>query len=106
MSLFQNKSDYFLKGEDQLDVFHLGAHGCDVMFSRYEAGTYVNAASNAAHSKCLVVQGQLSLSLNGETRHFQTGDWFEIPKHCEHDLTYNTECSIIEFWFDPAAASV
>ena len=101
MSLFQNKSDYFLKGEDQLDIFHLGPHGCDVMFSRYEAGTEVNATTNATHSKCLVVQGKLTVSLQGHTHHYSTGDWYEIPSHTEHDIRYQSDCSIIEFWFDP-----
>ena len=101
MSLFQNKSDYFLKGEDQLDVFHLGPHGCDVMFSRYEAGTEVNSATNSAHSKCLVVQGQLIVTIQNQSHHFGTGDWFEIPGHTEHNVLYQSDCSIIEFWFDP-----
>lgn len=101
MSLFQNKSDYFLKGEDQLDVFHLGPHGCDVMFSRYEADTAVNTAINAVNCKCLVVQGTLSLTIDQHRTHYQTGDWFEIPRHTEYDLHYNSDRSIIEFWFDP-----
>lgn len=101
MSLFQNKSDYFLKGEDQLDVFHLGAHGCDVLFTRYEADTAITAATNATHCKCLIVQGSVSLCLNQETRRFKTGDWFEIPRHTDYSMLYEGDCSIIEFWFDP-----
>ncbi len=101
MSLFQNKSDYFLKGEDQIDVFHLGPHGCDVMFSRYEAGTEVKATANASHSRCLIVQGELTVSCQDISQHYCTGDWFEVPCHIEHDILYQTDCSIIEFWFDP-----
>ena len=100
MSLFQNKSDYFLKGDDQLDVFHLGAHGCDVMFSRYEAGTEVNAATNPNHSKCLVIQGRLKVRFHDQDCYYTTGDWFEIPSHTEYDISYESDCSIIEFWFD------
>ncbi|RLT93252.1 hypothetical protein [Ketobacter sp.] len=103
MSLFQNKSDYFLKGEDQLDVFHLGPHGCDVMFSRYEAGTEVHSATNSTLSKCLVVQGRLTVTQQGLTRHYGTGDWYEVPAMTEHDIHYLSDCSIIEFWFDPPA---
>jgi len=102
MSLFQNKSDYFLKGEDQLDVFHLGTHGCDVMFSRYEAGTDVYAATNPNHSKCLVVQGRIKVTIHDRDCYYNTGDWFEIPRHTEYDIHYETGCSIIEFWFDTA----
>lgn len=101
MSLFQNKSDYFLKGEDQLDVFHLGPHGCDVMFSRYESGTSIASAINTTNCKCLVVQGTLSLTINNNVTRINTGDWFEIHHHTEHDLQYESDCSIIEFWFDP-----
>lgn len=101
MSLFQSKSDYFLKGEDQLDVFHLGAHGCDVMFSRYEAGLTIDSATNSTHCKCLIVQGTLCIEMDQNRRNYQTGDWFEIPGHTEYSVLYESDCSIIEFWFDP-----
>jgi quercetin dioxygenase-like cupin family protein len=47
-----------------------------------------------------VVQGTLTLALNGSTARINTGDWFEIPALAEHDIHYETDCSIIEFWFD------
>lgn len=100
MSLFQSKSDYFLKGDDQLDVFHLRPHGCDVMFSHYEADTRLSSANNPNQCKCLVVQGSVSIRLNKTSRDYITGEWFEIPSNVEHDIYYNTDCSIIEFWFD------
>ncbi|MGB3623508.1 hypothetical protein FT643_21040 [Ketobacter sp. MCCC 1A13808] len=100
MSLFQDKSDYFLKGDDQLDVFHLRPHGCDVMFSHYEADTQNLSVSNSTQCKCLVIQGSVSLNLNQNQQDFTTGEWFEIPANTLHDVHYLTDCSIIEFWFE------
>lgn len=99
MSLFQNKSDYFLKGDDHLDVFHLRPHGCDVMFSHYEANTTAQDACNSTHCKCLLIQGKLALELDGKVKEVQTGEWFEIPAQAEHQINYLSDCSVIEFWF-------
>ena len=99
MSFFQDKAEYLLKGDDQLDVFHLGAHGCDVMFSHYEKGKRTEGIINRLSSRYLIIQGSLLLTVDGNSQELATGDWFEIQKQTEHDLTYLTDCSLIEFWF-------
>lgn len=99
MSLFQSKLDYFLKGEDQLDVFHLGAHGCDVMFSSYDGGTHFESTTNTNQFRGRVISGRLILTLGGKKHRYRAGDWFEIPAKTQHSLQYVVDCTIIEFWF-------
>jgi hypothetical protein len=99
MSLFQSKLDYFLKGEDQLDVFHLGAHGCDVMFSSYDKDTSFLCTTNTNQFKGRLISGKLVLTLGNEKHRYQSGDWFEIPAKTQFSLQYITDCDIIEFWF-------
>ncbi|MEN8669782.1 MAG: hypothetical protein ABF318_11705, partial [Ketobacter sp.] len=65
-----------------------------------EAGTEVNAATNPNHSKCLVIQGRLKVRFHDQDCYYTTGDWFEIPSHTEYEISYESDCSIIEFWFD------
>jgi len=102
MSLFQSRFSSYTKGDDSLDVVHLGAHGCDVMFSSYDAGTCIQSSSNAGKFRGRIINGKLTLTIGQQVTHHQSGSWFEIPARVQHSLHYNSNCDIIEFWFAAA----
>ncbi len=100
MSFFQDKQAYSLKGDDSLDVIHLGKHGCDVVFCHYEKDSHLWGISNKRHSRNLIIKGVLELTLAGETQRYSTGEWFEVAANTIHDIDYIADCSMIEFWFE------
>lgn len=105
MSLFNDRSSHLNSGSPEKDIFRLSPHGCDVMFTRYEQSTRTGAKTNKRRTKQLLVSGSLCLYTGTESYHYKTGDWFEIEEQLEHHIHYKSDCSLIEFWFDPAANS-
>jgi hypothetical protein len=104
MSLFQNRSEFCAPGLHDPDVVHLGSHGCDVLFSRYSRDSDSGPRMNTIATKNLITQGGLVLTLAGVPRFFAAGDWFEIPARTEYSIYFRSDCSMIEFCFDPVAA--
>ena len=100
MSLFQPKESFFSGNAPEDEVFRLGPHGCEVMFTSYDKGTIVGPSINTLRTKHIIISGVVAVEKDGETRTYRTGDFFEIPKQIEHTLHYHQDCSIIEFWFD------
>ena len=100
MSLFQPKESFHSGQSPDDEVFRLGSHGCEVMFTSYEKHTEVGPSINTHRTKHLIISGAVEVNLDGDVNHYQTGEWFEIPQHKEHKITYQQDCTIIEFWFD------
>lgn len=100
MSMFQPKEAFFSGNAPHDEVFRLGAHGCEVMFTSYEKNTVVGPSINRNGTKHRIIRGRLDVTLNGHTQQYSTGDSFEIPAHQEHVIRYHQDCAIIEFWFD------
>jgi len=100
MSLFQPKESFHSGNALEDEVFRLGTHGCEVMFTSYARGTVVGPSINTHRTKHLIISGSVEVNLEGSLSRHQTGEWFEIPQHQEHKITYLKDCSIIEFWFD------
>lgn len=100
MSLFQPKESFHNGNAPEDEVFRLGTHGCEVMFTSYSKGTEVGPSINTLRTKHLIISGSVKVNASDCITHYQTGEWFEIPQHQEHTVTYLTDCSVIEFWFD------
>ena len=101
MSFFQNRSDFGAPDDHDPDVVHLSSHGCDVRFSHYDGGTQGGPCANSLPSRSLIIQGKLTLAVGGHNRILSTGEWFEIPPRTEYSIHFHTDCSLIEFSFDP-----
>lgn len=100
MGLFEDRSSHLNDNSMDQDVFRLAPHGCDVVFTRYNAGTFNALVSNKRRTKQLVVSGRVLLETENEQRCHATGDWFEIEEHSDHSIHYTENSSLIEFWFD------
>ncbi len=100
MSLFQPKESFFSGNAPKDEVFRLGPHGCEVMFTSYDKGTIVGPSINTNRTKHIIISGLVEVNLEGNTRTYRTGDSFEIPSQKEHTVRYQQDCSVIEFWFD------
>jgi len=96
MSLFQQRS------EEALDVFHLSAHGCDVVFSQYDAGDHEGPRQNARPCRNLIVRGQVRVRLQNQETTYHSDEWFEVPGGISHHIDFLDDCDIIEFWFSAA----
>ena len=105
MSLFENRSDFGAPEDHPPDVVHLGSHGCDALFSRYSGGTHTGPSANSAATRTLIIQGKLVLDMEGRSRIFNSGDWFEIPPRTEYSIHFCNDCSLIEFSFEPASTA-
>lgn len=100
MSLFQPKESFHNGNAPEDEVFRLGSHGCEVMFTSYSKATEIGPSINTHRTKHLIISGSIKVDMYCTSAHYRTGDWFEIPQHAEHKITYTTDCSVIEFWFD------
>ena len=100
MSLFQPKESFHNGSSPEDEVFRLGPHGCEVMFTSYQKDSVVGPSINTHRTKHVIISGSVAVSLDNKVCKYETGDWFEIPEQQEHQITYLSDCSIIEFWFD------
>jgi len=48
----------------------------------------------------IMVDGEMHLTIGGETRHIKTGDSYFIPSGVEHAATFVTRCRVIDFFED------
>ena len=73
------------------------AEGFDEVIERHwEPDTVLDTHTHPFSAKALVVQGQLWLTVNGQTQALQRGDWFEVPQGVPHDERYGNEGAT--FW--------
>lgn len=62
-----------------------------VLERRWEPGTVVADHTHPFAVKARMVQGELWLSLDGQTRHLRPGDWFELARDVPHAERYGPE---------------
>ncbi len=48
----------------------------------------------------IMVNGEMKLTIGGETRHVKTGDSYFIPAGVQHSATFLTRCRLIDFFED------
>jgi quercetin dioxygenase-like cupin family protein len=101
MSLFQ-PIEISHKDASSADIFHLGPHNCNVMFTSYEKGTVTGKLVNLTDAKNRLISGSIRLTINDKTQHIHAGEWFRIPSNTEHAVHYLSDCTVIEFWLDQA----
>ena len=99
MSLFQ-PIEILHKNTNAADIFHLGPHNCNVMFTSYEKGTNTGKLINLKDTKNRLISGAIRLTINDKTQHIHADEWFRIPSNTEHTLHYLSDCTVIEFLFD------
>lgn len=81
------------------DAYKLSAEECDVLFASYPAGTVIEPHSHETENVGVITQGELILTMDGETQRFPAGNWYHIPAHKEHAARFEVETCEIEFWF-------
>lgn len=57
------------------------------------------------HKHCaqwgIVVEGEMSLTIGGETRECRKGDWYYIPEGVVHSATFRTRVNVIDIFDAP-----
>ncbi len=86
------------------DAFRLAADGCDVLFASYPGGTTLDAHDHPSHNVGIVTKGRLELIVSGESRFYDTGDWYDLPAGTSHAAAFAEDSAIIELWFQPEGA--
>lgn len=86
--------------EGAFDAFRLEARGAQVLFASYPAGTRIAPHAHETHNCGAILSGQLVLEMNGKSRRYGPGDWYEIPAGTVHAATFDVATAEIEFWFE------
>ena len=87
------------KYQGRFEAFKLAAQGCDVLFASYPAGSSIEAHTHDTDNVGMITQGELILTMNGQTEHFIVGEWYHVPAGVEHAARFAEETAEIEFWF-------
>ena len=73
------------------------ARGFDEVLERpWAANTQVTSHSHPFDVSALMVQGELWLTVNDQTRHLQAGDTFELSRDVPHQERYGADGAL--FW--------
>ena len=68
------------------------ARGCSEVLSRsWQPNQVVEDHSHPFHARALVVEGEMWLTVAGETRHLRVGDRFELAAGTPHSEKYGPE---------------
>lgn len=85
--------------DGRFDAYKLAAEGADVLFASYPAGTHIPAHCHDTDNYGVIIRGELSLTIGGQTRRYAAGDWYHVPAHAPHSASFAEETDEIEFWF-------
>ncbi|MBW2263547.1 MAG: cupin domain-containing protein [Deltaproteobacteria bacterium] len=53
----------------------------------------------------VMLDGEMSLTISGETRRYKKGDSYSIPAGAEHGAVFHTRVRVIDFFDEPARYS-
>jgi quercetin dioxygenase-like cupin family protein len=53
----------------------------------------------------IVIEGEMSLTIDGETRRYTSGDAYCIPAGAEHGAVFHSRVRVIDFFDEPARYS-
>jgi mannose-6-phosphate isomerase-like protein (cupin superfamily) len=68
------------------------AQGFDEVLERqWQPRTVLDTHTHAFGAKALVVQGEMWLRVNDQTRHLRPGDTFELERNVAHDERYGDD---------------
>jgi len=82
------------------DAFKLESDNFKVLFASYPAGTDISAHQHDTENVGIVTRGCLQLITEGETRRFESGDWYHLDAQQQHAAKFDQDTQIIEFWFE------
>lgn len=63
----------------------------EVVERRWEPDTLVDTHTHPFEAKALVVQGEMWLTVAGQTQHLLPGGWFHLQADVPHDERYGAE---------------
>lgn len=75
-----------------------GTHG-QICFFDFQSDTEVPAHSHG-NQWGVVLEGELSLTMNGETKVVRRGDSYFIPAGVVHSAVINQPCKVLDFFED------
>lgn len=87
--------------DGRFDAHKLEAHGADVLFASYPAGTSIPPHTHDTDNYGVITRGELILTMAGETTRVGVGDWYHVPANAEHAADFEVETDEIELWFQP-----
>ena len=90
---------YDVGGSAQRERDFTRAECAEVLFASYPAGTVIPPHRHDTDNHCVIIRGELILTMNGERKRFGVGDWYHVPAHAEHAAEFEVETDEIEFWF-------
>jgi quercetin dioxygenase-like cupin family protein len=85
--------------EGPFDAYRLAAHGCDVLFASYPAGTTIAPHRHDTNNVGVITKGALIVTIDGDTQTFTVGQWYRIAAGVEHAAQFDVDSAEIEFWF-------
>ena len=85
--------------DGRFDAYKLTAHGADVLFASYPAGTFIPEHQHDTDNYGVITRGELILEMAGETTRYGAGDWYHVPANAVHAARFETDTDEIEFWF-------
>ena len=57
------------------------------------------------HSHCaqwgMVIEGEMTLTIGGETKTYKKGDWYYIPEGVEHGAKFRSRVFVLDVFDDP-----
>jgi quercetin dioxygenase-like cupin family protein len=83
------------------DAYELRAENCQVLFASYPAGTTIDEHTHATENCGVITEGELILTVGGDERRYQPGDWYHLLPDQPHAARFEVSTSEIEFWFEP-----
>jgi quercetin dioxygenase-like cupin family protein len=82
------------------DAYRLAAHGCEVLFATYPAGTSISPHRHPTNNVGVITKGELLLTIGEERTTYGPGQWYHVPANVEHAAEFATDSAEIEFWFE------
>jgi mannose-6-phosphate isomerase-like protein (cupin superfamily) len=68
------------------------ARGCsDVMSRSWDANSQQATHTHPFHARAVVVEGEMWLTVDGQTQHLRPGDRFDLPPGTPHSERYGPE---------------
>ena len=85
--------------DGRFDAYKLEAHGGDVLFASYPAGTEIASHQHDTDNHGVITKGELILTMNDTIQKIGVGQWYHVPANVEHSARFEVETDEIEFWF-------
>ena len=85
--------------EGPFDARRLAAHGGEVLFASYPAGTVIEPHTHPTENCGAITKGELWLTVDGVESRYGPGDWYRVEANAVHAARFDLHTAEIEFWF-------